>query len=775
MLTQSSIPEVKEEQIGFAINERKTKLSQFLDLGPPDLITLVKYIGSTASATPANITEKLNDSSSVANVDPTTILAQLHSNDKLKGEIGTYFYSLGTDTSDPTSIAIFLKKIADLITEQPQVWFGKRKAFQVARISMSTWNTFRKCDMNIVVHMPGTVQMFILDSNDDQMHIEPNSEESKIIWAETFVSGVVRSMMLMKDNYEDGEVQNLVETLIVDPMTSGEIDAVADAFIDLFPMVYEKGELLGSPCDVINTSRTNNYLAETLIEIVKLTHSVDECREMLEGLIKKYPEAVILLARVFLECDMEIDAIQLICEQLQKIEEYENSNFSGNDLEYAVSPFQLDYKSELLCVQAEYLINVKRDYVLAQNVAQSAVSCTPSEFKPWFLLTRAYIRLNDVENALYSLNACPMAVSKEKYSLKRVVPFPTKMSLHLPLPVDVVLDGVTSLNPQDIQMEHKTADATLVNLASTNLKSTYLLCYKLLTEIAAITGWDDLLKFRAQIFIMENDYQRVASEETAYSSTNANTAASINNVPVEDSNQTGTSESVVTDTAVQQQQQGQESIQNNSSHMNSSHTITSNASSIIRSKRLCERWLDNLIMLLYEDFKVYTVWQAEHMQHEAQNEDYRKLTFEWELFGLCARRLGHYPEAAKAFQIALSQRFSAQSARKLLEYCINERQRVRQMASLPNSGMTSNQIMTRINELDMTIIDLCVKVCCWNHRWYIEFSTQLLTAMGLVAQDIGLTKVSTEINARYSTTVYDLVKDNILLFLDEYTNDYYDS
>ncbi|SMN20520.1 similar to Saccharomyces cerevisiae YOR299W BUD7 Member of the ChAPs family of proteins [Maudiozyma saulgeensis] len=773
MLTQSSIPEVKEEQIGFAINERKTKLSQFLDLGPPDLITLVKYIASTSGSTPAKISEKLGDSASIANVDPATILTELHSHDKLKGEIGTYFYSLGTDTSDPTSITIFLKKIADLITEEPQVWFGKRKPFQVARVSMSTWNTFRKCDMNIIVHMPGTVQMFILDANDDQINIEPSSEESKIIWAETFVSGVVRSMMLMKDNYEDGEVQNLVETLIVNPLTSGELDAVADTFIDLFPMVYEKGELLGSPCDVINTSRTNNYLAETLIEIVKLTHSVDQCREMLEKLMKTYPEVVILLTRVLFASDMEVDAIELICDQLEKIEESESMG-SNEDSDPSV-PLQLDYKSELLCVQAEFLINVKHDYVLAQHVAQSAVSCTPSEFRPWFLLTRAYIRLNDVENALYTLNACPMAISKEKYSLKRVVPFPTKMSLHLPLPVDVVLDGVTSLNPQDIQREHKTADLALVNLASTNLKSTYLLCYKLLTEIVAITGWDDLLKFRAQIFIMENDYQRVASEETAYSSTNANTAASLNNIPVDTNEGSLSPESESAGNSNQPNNESTNTQNGNSNHMDSSHTITSSASSIIRSKRLCERWLDNLIMLLYEDFKVYTLWQTEHMQHEAQNTDYRKLTFEWELFGLCARRLGHYPEAAKAFQTALSQRFSAQSARKLLEYCVKERQRTRQMANVPNSNMTSNQIMARINELDMTIIDLCVKVCCWNHRWYIEFSTQLLMAIGLVVQDIGLTKVSNEISARYPKSVFELVKDNILIFLDEYANDYFDS
>lgn len=767
MLTQSSIPEVKEEVIGYAINDRKAKLPQFQDLGPPDLITLVKYIASTSNPTTSTTPDKTTDSSKVANVDPATILSELHSHDKLKGEIGTYFYSLGADTSDPTSITIFLKKITDLITEEPQVWFGKRKNFQVARISMSTWNTFRKCDMNIIVHIPGTVQMFAIDSNGEQLQVEPESQQSRVIWAETFISGIVRSIMLMKDNYEDGEVQNLVETLIVDPLTSGEIDAVADTFIELFPIVYENGDLLGAPCHVINVSRTNNYLAETLIELVKLTHSVDACREMLEKLIQKYPEAVILLVRVLLTNDFEVDAIKLVHDQLQKIEEFDYSINLSDSTENDSSvntPFPVDYKSELLCVQAEFLLNVKNEYLLAQNLAQSAVSCTPSEFKPWFLVTKAYIKLNDIENALLSLNACPMSSLKEKYVLKRVVPFPTDSSLHLPLPVDVVLDEVTSLNPQDIQREHKSADPTLVNLAASNLKSTFQLGYKLLTDIVQVTGWETLLKFRSKIFVMEDEYQN-SSDEVNYSSTNANTAASVNNISVgnTETNQSNGANNISTISEV------------NDDNITSTNTISSTATSSLRAKRLCERWLDNLFMLLYEDLKTYTLWQTEQLYFEAQNTSYNKLTFEWELFGLCARRLGHYPEAAKAFQRGLSQRFSSQSARKFLEYCVNERQRVRQLSNVPNSGMTSGQIMTRINELDITIIDLCVKVCCWNHRWYIEFSTQLLSAMGVVVQDLGLTKVSNEISARYPETVYNLVKDNILLFLDEYTNDFYDS
>ncbi|CCF57794.1 hypothetical protein KAFR_0D01480 [Kazachstania africana CBS 2517] len=748
MISQSSIPEVKEEVIGYALNERKLKLSQFQDLGPPDLITLVKYLESSSTAASTSATSnKTNaaDSQSISTTDPATALNDLHSHDKLKGEMGTFFYSLGADTSDPTSVSIFLKKIADAITEQPQAWFGKRKNFQIARISLSTWNTFRKCDMNVVVHIPGTVQVFILDSNGENLPIDPNSDENGTIWAEAFVSGVVRSLMLMKDNYEDGELQNLVETLIVSPLTSGEIESVAETFIDSFPLVYEVGDLLGAPYHSINISRTNNYLVETLLEIVKLTHHVQKCRTMLESLMVKHPEVVIILSRLLLENDLEVDAVELMHQHMEIIEKSSNKSTNFSAVPYQ---FPLDYKSELLCIQARFLLDNMKDYELARALAQEAVHCTPSEFTPWYLLTKAYIKLKDIENSLLTLNACPMSTLKEKYVLKRVVSFPSESSLHLPLPVDVVLDEVTSLNPQEIQKEHKSADPALVNLAAANLKSTYQLCYKLLTEIVQITGWESLLKYRSKIFVMEDEYQS-SSEEINNGST-TNTASSVNAMTVAANSTTvNTSTNTVNDTL--------------------------SSSSLLRAKRLCERWLDNLFMLLYEDLKTYTLWQTEQLYFEAQNTNYNKLTFEWELFGLCARRLGHYPEAARAFQRGLSQRFSSQSARKLLEYCINERQRIRQLAGLPTSDMTSSQIITRVNELDISIIDLCVKICCWNHRWYIEYSTQLIEAMSVVVQDLGLTKVSNEISARYPETVFTLVTENMLNFFEKYTNDYFDS
>ena len=78
--------------------------------------------------------------------------------------------------------------------------------------------------------------------------------------------------------------------------------------------------------------------------------------------------------------------------------------------------------------QAEFLLDVKNDFKLAQALALEAVSCTPSEFRPWYLLTKGVHKIdNYVENALLSLNVCPMSPLKEKYVLlRRVVPFPSE-------------------------------------------------------------------------------------------------------------------------------------------------------------------------------------------------------------------------------------------------------------------------------------------------------------------------------------------------------------
>lgn len=679
---------VKENTIGHALEERKAKIPQFQDLGPPDMISMTKYIPSSSSSS-----SQSNNKRPMA-LEPTTSINtnDLHAHDKLKGEMGTFLYCVGADTSDPTSIAVFLKTLADVIAEEPQVWFGKHKHYKVARITYSTWNAFRRCDVKVVVHIPGAVQSYVLDSRGEVIQI--GQEDRELLWAETFISGVVRSFAMMTDNFEEGEVNSVVETRILNPLISGEIGDVGENFIRLFPLVYTQGPTLGASYDVAVVSRTNNYLCDTLLHLMRLTENFDLCLDVLDTMLPDFPEVVVLKARALFAADREIDAIKLIHDDLAK---------QGSAI--------LEYRGELLCVQAKFLLDKKKDYSAAQSIAQAAVNCSPSEFRPWYLLVASYIGLNDIENALLTLNGCPMTPLKEKYVYKRVVSVPQDSpNLHLPLPIDVILEEVTGLNSQDVITEHKSVDPGLLNLPAANLKSTFQIAYKFLTEIVQKTGWESLLKYRSKIFVMEEEYQ-VASTTSSESETTAQ--------PTER----------------------------------------------LRSKRLCERWLDNLFMLLYEDLKTYTLWQAEQLHFEAQNTQYVKSTFEWELLGLCAFRLGHYHEAAKAFQAGLAQRFSAQSSRKLLQYYLREHENLKDSTDLPSS-----HVMAIVSDLDNKIIDLCVKLCCWNHRWYSEFSVILLDALSVVIEDMGITKVSNEVASRFPDSVVKLIEDNLLSFFSDHTH-----
>ncbi|KAM9886431.1 hypothetical protein OXX69_013757, partial [Metschnikowia pulcherrima] len=80
--------------------------------------------------------------------------------------------------------------------------------------------------------------------------------------------------------------------------------------------------------------------------------------------------------------------------------------------------------------------------------------------------------------------------------------------LHLPFPVDVTLDEVSNLQNASVAVEQMNLDQQLQNLPAANLKSTFAKAYELLTDIAVKTGWEALLKHRAKVFVMEEEYRK---------------------------------------------------------------------------------------------------------------------------------------------------------------------------------------------------------------------------------------------------------------------------
>ncbi|KAJ1566230.1 hypothetical protein HK405_010649, partial [Cladochytrium tenue] len=111
-----------------------------------------------------------------------------------------------------------------------------------------------------------------------------------------------------------------------------------------------------------------------------------------------------------------------------------------------------------------------------------------------------------------------------------------------------------------------------------------------------------------------------------------------------------------------------------------------------RHKRLCEKWLDNLFMVLYNDLRLYTALKQEMSQYRSSDNTgpYKQLLFrktgaEWEIYGDLSLRLGHPDDAAIAYRLSLEQRFSVKSWLRLLSMAAEG-------AGNISSGSGSNQV-----------------------------------------------------------------------------------
>lgn len=231
-------------------------------------------------------------------------------------------------------------------------------------------------------------------------------------------------------------------------------------------------------------------------------------------------------------------------------------------------------------------------------------------------------------------------------------------------------------------------------LPGPRLTGLYTEAYRLLAAIAQTTGWDDLLKYRSRAFIMEDEYQQMNKR---YSKVIEKPKPILPKV----------------------------------------------------TKRLCERWLDDLFMVLYEDLRVYTLWRAEHLYFESQNlHDTPKTALEWEALGKVALRLHYYDDAAGAFQNSIACKFSVRVAWNLLDYYEGRHLH-------DNVGGGSGSFTVSEFAYPQLLLDIIVKLMVYNHRWYNNFSPRLLVALRRLVAVLGATKVASSVYARFASPEVD--------------------
>ena len=431
----------------------------------------------------------------------------------------------------------------------------------------------------------------------------------------------------------------------------------------------------------------SNHLTSGLLSYIRTTGRYASGINLFEKLRTREPEISSLLARVYMLADEEVKGVRLLHE--------------------AVEELPMDYS--LLDCQAEFC-NRKGRGDLALEIAKRGVVSAPSEFGTWARLAEIYVALEQWDLALLTLNSCPMFTYQDKDAPR--LPEPSRVVL--PMSPETVCDEIDDNGPLH---DEDAVHPTLRRLSAANYRGTFYKAYMLLTEITKKIGWDQLLKIRSQVFVMEEEY-RNEKQAIGPSSRNASTVALRGtDTPQPNGNGNGdaNNEDNESEEAESSKPNGEPSAA--SSHLEPdvskpSHSITARSGSDtpqpipppdpsqiqytqFQHKRLCERWLDNLFMVLYEDLRIYTIWRTESTQYRQQQLAYKKTAEEWEILGALAERLHHREEAVEAWQSCLGMKYSPKAMRGLL-------------------GMYEQKSDPR------GIVGALIRLIAWQFRWYSE-------------------------------------------------------
>ncbi|KAG2206009.1 hypothetical protein INT47_005327 [Mucor saturninus] len=680
--TLKDIPEFFETEIGESIAARTDALGTFRELGPPDLCHIIKA----------------------------------HSKPGMK-ELGSYHYVSGADASSSATLAAYLNSLTYSL-DDTQSWFSKSNAWRIRSGIYCCFNAFSRVDVRVEVKIPGGVESYYVDVRGER------HEATATIWQETYLSAVLRAILYSDDSY-----YRLAGYRKIDPINNLAGEA---RFIEAVEALFWRGWQLGSNPEIQTATTVHNHLTSGVMKYFGDSFRFGPAIELYEKLQKKDPEIGALLAQSFIGQNEEIKAVKVLYDDLKRM-----------PMSYPLLHAQVDF------------LRSKGEYNMALKLAKFAVNTTPSEFLTWAKLTEVYIDLEDYKNALLTLNSCPMFT----YSERDMHRMPAPIKTHLPIKLEIMNSGIME---EDAAGRENEADPNLSRLPAPALHGTFAKAYALLTRLASKIGWDDLLKCRSYVFVMEEEYRmQKAKEDTQKSSSSINELENTVAAENEDTKKDApTSEDNVSVKSEEDKPKTEENTDELADQMDSvdlnaedegsapvevHHTPlvrpdqvaedkskTENAESASTStphpsdgvnfsfsnKRLCERWLDNLFMVLYEDLRIYTFWRTESAHYRAQQMPYRKTGTEWELLGDLALRLWHETEAREAYEQCLDHKFSAKAWMKLLEIYVTE-------------GNVQRALLA------------AVKLTVYHERWYHEivYPSEIARNLNILIRREGLSKM----------------------------------
>ncbi|KAJ6115566.1 hypothetical protein N7523_005983 [Penicillium sp. IBT 18751x] len=652
-----AVPEIHEEEdIFVAVDARTESLQSLRELGPPDLVYLVKQ-------PKANSTR----------------------------QTGVYHHVTGIDASSSASLAAYV----NTLTFSPL-----DKTHKVVSGIYCCYNAFSHLDMRVEVKIPGSLESYCIDERGDKR------VATEALWLETFLCAVLRAYLYADDGSGDS-IKKIVGVRRFNPVTNTEME---HKFLDAAEKLFFLGRQLSSDPETQVPNTVSNHLTSGILKYIYTTGRYTSGINLFEKLRTRDVEVSSLLARVQLMADEEVQAVRLLYDALQDV--------------------PMDYA--LLDCQAAFCKD-KGEGEMALECAKRAVTAAPSEFSTWARLAEVYVGMEQWDLALLTLNSCPMFTYQDKDTPR--MPQPTRIML--PILSESILDEIDEGQPKQGD-PHDYVHPSLRKLHAASYQGTFLKAYNLLTKIAGAIGWDQLLKVRSEVFVMEEEY-RVERQHVSKPAHSLEAEMNGDGVEKEEEDEedtgsvTGPGPAAASGTTTNgagdeadaensierpEQSMASEVVKSGSDDPDANHT----AYTQFRNKRLCERWLDNLFMVLYEDLRIYTIWRTEMAQFRQQAMEYKKSATEWEILGELAERLGHFDEGIEAYQNCLSIRFSPKAMRGVLKL-YEKRNDTRGM------------------------LGALIRLIAWQYRWYSEFSPELLYLVRKLIEDEGAVKVRSIVQA----------------------------
>jgi Chs5-Arf1p-binding protein BUD7/BCH1 len=593
-------------------------------------------------------------------------------------QTGVYHHITGIDASSSASLAAYVNTLT---------YNSADKSHKVISGLYCCYNAFSNLDMRVEVKIPGSVDSYSVDEKGDKR------VASESLWLETFLCGILRAYSYADDGSGDA-IKKIVGVRRFNPITNTETE---HKFLEAAEQLFFNGRQLGSDPEIQVPNLVSNHLTSGVLSYIRTTGRYASGINLFEKLRTKDVEVSSLLAQVLIAGDEEVQAVRLMHDALQEV--------------------PMDYA--LLDCQAAFCQS-KSEGDLALECAKRGVTAAPSEFGTWARLAEVYVSLEQWDLALLTLNSCPMFTYQDKDSPR--MPEPSRILL--PLLPESLLDEIDEGQPKQGE-PYDNIHPSLRKLQAATYQGTFLKGYNLLTKIAKSIGWDQLLRTRSQVFVMEEEYRterQAASVSKPTSSRNASTVA-LSGTPNgaahgelkidggEEEASGDEDEKTLAETAPTDGEPENSMLAADRSMHKPEPTVASeevksgnedpdssqSGYSQFQNKRLCERWLDSLFMGLYEDLRIYTIWRTEMAQYRQQQIQYKKSATEWEILGELAERLHHFNEAIEAYQQCLAIRFSAKAMKGILKWCERE-------------GDTRG------------MLGALIRLICWQYRWYSEVS-----------------------------------------------------